>query len=157
MLKKLLSKLMGKKKKPARKRSPARAAKKSPRKKTAPKKKPAKKPVRRAARRTGPKKKATARKKSKTAPNEGPPPGDQIGEVVAFFRIPVVAVIQLKQSGLKIGDRIWIHGHTTDLKQLIDSMQINHKPIQEARKGQEVGIKISARARRGDRVYRVAP
>ena len=158
MLKKLFAKLMGpKKQKKARKTKPARAAKTS-RTKTAPKKKPAKKAVRRAAPKKSPRKPAAGKKPKRAAgpKKPAPPAGDEVGEVVAFFRIPVVAVIKLKQGSLKVGERIWIHGHTTDLKQTIDSMQINHKSIQEARKGQEIGIKVSARTRRGDRVYRIA-
>jgi len=88
-----------------------------------------------------------------------PPPGagKEIGRVVAFFRIPVVAVVQVRNGPLKLGERIWITGHTTDLKETIASMQINHQPIQVAKKGDEVGIKVSSRARCGDRVYRIAP
>lgn len=80
-----------------------------------------------------------------------------MGEVVAFFRIPVVAVIKVKRGSLRVGDQIWIRGHTTDLKQTVTSMQVDHQPIQAARKGDEVGVKISSRARRGDRVYRISP
>ena len=109
-----------------------------------------------------PKLKTKARKpaaaKKKTPPKKKEvPAGDQLGEVVAFFRIPVVAVIKVKQRGLKVGDQVWIKGHTTDLKQTIASMQIDHRPIQEARKGQEAGVKVSARVRRGDRIYRISP
>ena len=81
-------------------------------------------------------------------------PATEIGRVVAFFRIPVVAVIRVTRGTLKAGDRVWIRGHTTDLKQTITSMQINHQPVQEVRKGDEVGVKVSARVRIGDRVYR---
>lgn len=123
--------------------------------------KPAKKPARKklAAR---PKKKtparpkpATKKKKPLTKSKKAAPKGDHLGEVVAFFRIPVVAVIKITRGDLKAGDQIWIKGHTTDLKQTVASMQVNHQPIQKARKGDEVGLKISARARRGDRVYRI--
>lgn len=75
--------------------------------------------------------------------------------MVAFFRIPVVAVIRVKQGALRVGDRIWIRGHTTDLKLTIASMQINHQPIEVARKGDEAGVKVPSRSRRGDRVYRI--
>jgi len=99
---------------------------------------------------------AAAKKKKDPSKKKGPA-GDQLGEVAAFFRIPVVAVIKVKQGSLKVGDHLWIKGHTTDLKQTIHSMQINHQPIREARKGQEAGVKVSSRVRRGDRVYRINP
>lgn len=122
-------------------------------------KKPAKKKP--AARlKTGPKPKGRLKKKSpaKKPPSKdkkAAPLGDPLGKVVAFFRIPVVAVIKVAKGSLKVGDSIWIKGHTTDLKQTVASMQVNHQPIQQARKGDEVGLKISSRARRGDRVYRL--
>ena len=113
---------------------------------------------------TTPPKKGKSRaeaKERKPAPlkRQAPPPGagKEIGRVVVFFRLPVVAVIRVTQGGLKLGDQIWIKGHTTDLKQTITSMQINNQPIQEARKGDEAGVRISSRARRGDRVYRLTP
>ena len=104
------------------------------------------------------KKKKVARPKGK--PKKQPPPSSgpekEIGRVVAFFRVPVVVVVRLTRGGLKLSDRIWIKGNTTDLKQVVASMQINHQPIREARKGQEVGVKVSSRARRGDRVHLIA-
>jgi putative protease len=121
-----------------------------------PSKKPASRPKKKTSARpkTGPKKKPAAKKRPLKA-KKAAPLGDQLGKVVAFFRIPVVAVIKVTKGILKAGDQIWIKGHTTDLKQTVTSMQVNHQPIQKARKGDEVGLKISSRARRGDRVYRI--
>ena len=132
MLKKLFAKLTGsgKKSKPAKKRTVKKAARKKP---------ASKKPAA-----------ASKKKKARAAPSDSDKP---IGEVVAFFRIPVVAVIKLTQGSLKVGDTIWIYGHTTNIKQTIASMQINHKPVAQIRKGAEAGIKIPSRARRGDRIY----
>lgn len=81
--------------------------------------------------------------------------GPEVGRVVAYFRLPVVAVIKVTKGALAVGDRIWIKGHTTDQKLTVASLQIDHQPIQSARQGQEAGIKIASRARRGDRVYRL--
>ena len=145
MIRKLFSKLMGAKKKPAKKSA---AGKKPSRKKVVSRAKPKPKPKSRQKKSLSSKKKSPKTKSKKAAPL-----GDQLGEVVAFFRIPVVAVIKIKQGTVKVGDQIWIKGHTTDQKQTVTSMQVNHRPIQEARKGQEFGLKLSARARRGDRVY----
>lgn len=84
------------------------------------------------------------------------PVGDPIGEVVGFFATPSAAIIQVKKGTLGVGDTIWIRGHTTDLKQAIASMQIERKPIQQAKVGQEVGVQVSARVRRGDQVYKIS-
>ena len=116
-----------------------------------PKKQAAKKPAKRSVKKV-PRKKPAAKKPAKGA-KPAPPPGQDIGRVVAFFRIPVVAVIKLTKGHLTVGDRIWIKGHTTNLKLTVSSMQIEHQPVQEIRKGAEAGLKVSGRARRGDHVY----
>ena len=84
------------------------------------------------------------------------PLGEEIGKVISFFAVPSAAIIEVKQGSLKIGDTVWIRGHTTDLKQTIDSMQIEHESIQEAKVGQQVGIKVSSRVRRHDLVYKIS-
>lgn len=84
------------------------------------------------------------------------PVGEEVGEVVAFFAVPSAAIVKISQGSLKIGDAIWIHGHTTDLKETITSMEIDHKPITQAEKGQEIGIKVSAKVRRNDRVTKIS-
>lgn len=119
------------------------------------KKSPARRPAKRPKSR--PQLRAKKQRKSGASKKLLLPPGakEEIGRVVVFFRIPVVAVVKVSRGSIKLGDRIWIRGHTTDLKETVASMQINHQPIQEARKGDEAGVKVSARARRGDRVYRL--
>ena len=81
-------------------------------------------------------------------------PEVEIGKVSDFFARPVVAGIELTAS-LKIGEKIHIVGHTTDMELTVDSMQINNVNVQEAKAGDAVGIKLSDRVRRGDTVYKV--
>ena len=81
-------------------------------------------------------------------------PEDEIGKVSDFFARPVVAGIELT-APLKVGDKIRNLGHTTDMEMVVDSMQINNVDVTEANAGDAVGIKISDRARRGDKVYKV--
>ena len=78
----------------------------------------------------------------------------EIGKVSDFFAKPVVAGIDLT-GGLKVGDKIHIKGHTTDVEMAIASMQIDNKVVSEAEKGQSVGIKVPDRVRQGDTVYKV--
>ena len=78
----------------------------------------------------------------------------EIGRVSDFFAQPVVAGIELTQN-LKVGDKVHIKGHTTDLELVIDSMQINNVNVQESNPGDAVGIKVPDRVRRGDTVYKV--
>jgi len=81
-------------------------------------------------------------------------PEVEIGKVSDFFARPVVAGIELS-APMKQGDQIHISGHTTDLEMTIESMQINNVTVQEAKAGDAVGIKVSDRVRRGDKVYKV--
>ncbi len=81
-------------------------------------------------------------------------PEVEIGRVSDFFARPVVAGIELT-AALKLGDKIHIKGHTTDLELTVDSMQINNVDVEEAKAGDSVGVKINERVRRGDNVYKV--
>lgn len=81
-------------------------------------------------------------------------PEELVGTVSDFFSRPVVAGIELHGS-LKVGDKIKIKGHTTDLEFVISSMQINNQPVQEAGAGDSVGIKVPDRVRKGDAVYKI--
>ena len=80
-------------------------------------------------------------------------PETEIGKVSDFFARPVVAGIDLSGS-LKVGDKIHIKGHTTDIETVIASMQIDNKDVTEAKQGQSVGIKVPDRVRQGDTVYK---
>ena len=81
-------------------------------------------------------------------------PEEVIGKVSDFFARPVVAGIELTAT-VKLGDKIHIKGHTTDLEFTIDSMEINNVAVNEAKAGDSIGIKVSDRVRGGDIVYKV--
>ncbi|MBA7600577.1 hypothetical protein ES703_07635 [subsurface metagenome] len=81
-------------------------------------------------------------------------PEEEVGRVSDFFARPVVAGIELT-APLKVGDKIHIAGHTTDMELAVESMQIDNVDVEEAKPGDSVGIKVPDRVRRGDRVYRV--
>jgi len=82
-------------------------------------------------------------------------PEVEVGKVSDFFAKPVVAGIQLTGT-LRVGDRIHIKGHTTDLELIVESMQIERVDIIEGKPGDAIGIKVPDRVRPGDAVYKVA-
>ena len=81
-------------------------------------------------------------------------PEEAIGKVSDFFAKPVVAGIELTAK-LKVGDKIHIKGHTTDLKMDVDSIQINNAQVTEAKAKDSIGVKVSERVRGGDTVHKV--
>ena len=77
-----------------------------------------------------------------------------VGKIMHYYLNQQVAVILLKNS-LKIGDEISIIGNTTGIENCkISSMEKNKKQIQEAKKGDEIGIKIPL-CRKNDDVYKI--
>jgi len=78
--------------------------------------------------------------------------GKPIGEVTHYFTKIKVGIIKLKDN-LKLSDSICVKGATTDFKQEVKSMQIDHQPVNQAKKGQEIGILVKSRVRQGDGVY----
>jgi len=81
--------------------------------------------------------------------------GKLIGSVVHYFDKIGVAVVQL-DKGLKAGDEIRLAGgEATDFKQAVASMQVDHKEIKKAKKGDEVGMKVKEKVREGYKVYKL--
>jgi putative protease len=80
---------------------------------------------------------------------------EKIGVVEHFFTNISVAAIKITDGELRIGDTIHIVGATTDFKQKVESMQINKQPVEVAKPGDDVGIKVKDRVREHDVVYKV--
>lgn len=80
--------------------------------------------------------------------------GKPIGEVTHFYGGVGVAIVKFKKT-IAVGTRVRFKGATTDFEETISSMQYDHKPIEGAEKGKEVGVKVGGRVREGDRVYSV--
>ncbi|HLB29068.1 MAG TPA: EF-Tu/IF-2/RF-3 family GTPase [Dehalococcoidia bacterium] len=77
---------------------------------------------------------------------------EEVGQVTDYFAHIGVAGIDLTGT-LRVGDVIHIKGHTTDLEQVVESIQIERAPVQEAGAGARIGIKVSDRCRKGDTVF----
>lgn len=78
----------------------------------------------------------------------------KVGRVVSYFSHVEAAAIELEED-LEIGDTIHIKGHTTDFEQKVASMQIENEPVEKAKTGDSVGVKVKERVRRNDVVYKV--
>lgn len=82
--------------------------------------------------------------------------GKLIGKVIHYFSKIEVAVIKLSAS-LSVGDTVRIiGGEDTDFTQEVKSMEVEHEKIEKAKKGDEVGLKVSQKVREGYKVYKVS-
>ena len=77
----------------------------------------------------------------------------EIGKVMGFYSHISVVAIELT-GDLAVGDTIVIKGHTTNLEQPVDSMQIEHDKVEKAKKGDQIGIKVKDKVRLHDIVYK---
>jgi len=94
----------------------------------------------------------TAEDFAKTENNASAEKKHFVGKITHYFDNVGVAAIRLV-SELKVGDEIAIIGKTTGIvKSKINSIEKNKKQIQKAKKGNEIGIKIS-KVRNNDEVY----
>ena len=75
-----------------------------------------------------------------------------IGKITHFYGHLNVAIVKFNKA-VKVGTEVRFKGVTTDFKEMISSMQFEHKPIEASKKGQEVGIKVSGKVREGDEVF----
>ena len=80
----------------------------------------------------------------------------EIGYVSKYFGQISVAAIEITAGKLSVGDTIHIKGHTTDLKEEIVSMQIEHDAVESAKKGDSIGVQVSDKTRRKDKVFKLS-
>ena len=79
----------------------------------------------------------------------------QIGVISNYFDHVKVAAIKLG-GALKVGDKIHIvGGEDTDFQQKVASMQIHNDKVEKAKKGDEIGIKVNHKVRKGYKVSKV--
>ena len=77
-----------------------------------------------------------------------------IGKITHYFGKIEVGIIELSKP-LVVGDTIHIKGGETDFEQEVKSMQIEHKDIEKAKKGDVIGFKVEDKVREGNEVYKV--
>ncbi len=83
--------------------------------------------------------------------SDGPEP---MGVVTHYYGGLGVAIVKFNRA-VKVGEQVRFKGATTDFTATIKSMQYDHQDVAEAKKNQEVGIKVGEKVREGDHVYEV--
>jgi translation elongation factor EF-1alpha len=79
----------------------------------------------------------------------------EIGRIAHYYNKIGVAVIEITDDALNVGDTIHIKGHTTDLTQDVESIQVEHEQIQTIKVGDAAGIRVKDHVREHDIVYKV--
>lgn len=77
-----------------------------------------------------------------------------IGKIVHFYPKISVAVLELEDA-LKVGDKISIERESGSFEQIVDSMQMEHESIQEAKAGDAIGLKVAESTSKGAKVFKV--
>ena len=80
---------------------------------------------------------------------------EEVGVIVKFFAKPSVAALKITKGSIKKGDILKYKGHTTDFTEEVKSMEIDNQPVDEAKVGDMIGIKVEERVREKDIVYKV--
>lgn len=78
---------------------------------------------------------------------------DQIGKVVHYYDKMGVAVVKLDKK-LSVGDKVGLTYGEDSYEQTIESMQLDHSPIQNGKRGDEVAIKVDQKAKKGTLVLK---
>ncbi len=77
-----------------------------------------------------------------------------VGKIVHFYTNIGVGIIELSDE-LNVGDKIHVKGHSEDFEQSVDSMQVEHQDVQNAKAGESIGLKVSGKVHEGDEVYKI--
>lgn len=78
----------------------------------------------------------------------------RIGKVTHYFDRITVAVLELTDT-LRVGDKIHFLGHSTDFKQEISSLQLEHQNVNEGKPGQDVALKVNQKVHPNDAVFKI--
>ena len=80
----------------------------------------------------------------------------EIGYISKYFGQISVAAIEITAGKLSVGDTIHIKGHTTDMNVDVSSIQIEHDAVDSAKKGDSIGLKVTGKTRRKDKVFKLS-
>jgi putative protease len=81
----------------------------------------------------------------------------EIGRVINYYSKISVAAILLTDNTISVGDNLIIYGYYKEVETCINYMEINHKSVAKAKKGESVGFCVPERVRKGEVVCKVVP
>ena len=80
---------------------------------------------------------------------------EEIGKITHYFSKINVGVIEISKRELRVGDTIHVKGHTTDFYQKVQSLQVEHSPVEVIKVGESAGLKVESPVRENDLVLKV--
>jgi U32 family peptidase len=75
----------------------------------------------------------------------------EIGKVTHLCDKIKVGVVELS-GPLKIGDKVHIQGSHDDFEQEVESMQLDHKDVKSAKKGDLIAVEVTNPVHKNDKV-----
>lgn len=66
-----------------------------------------------------------------------------------------MAIIDLDKGGLKVGAEVKFKRGEEGFSQKIESLQVDHQPVEEVKKGDSFGLKVDKAVKVGTEVYLV--
>lgn len=78
----------------------------------------------------------------------------KVGKITHYYDKLGVGIIKLSGQ-LSVGDSIKMAGKDGEFTQVVDSMQVEHEAIKKGKKGDEVGVKLTQRAKDNSEVFKV--
>ena len=79
----------------------------------------------------------------------------EIGYISNYYNKISVAAVEVTAGTVSVNDTLHIKGHSTDLEVKVESMEIEHQPVTEAKQGDGIGLKVPEEVRRKDKVYKI--
>jgi len=79
----------------------------------------------------------------------------KIGSVSRYFGKIGVAAVEITAGELRVGDTIRIKGKSTDFVHQVTSMQMDKTPVEVAKAGEAVGLKVAEKAREHDEIFKI--
>lgn len=77
----------------------------------------------------------------------------QIGRVTHYYDKIGVAVVEVMNQPLRVGDRVKFSGHDKEFNQVITSLQVEHREVDEFAPGETGGVKVDQPVKEGDMLY----
>lgn len=76
-----------------------------------------------------------------------------IGHITHYYPKINVALVKLKHKNIKQNDFIQIEGNKTFIEQKIESMELNNTQVKNAKKGEEIAIKVKNKVFKNDNIF----